>query len=99
MSIIIEITDEEIKETKKELLEASSDLQRELRSLRQQGDQNMYEMTESLHSLIMCYDLKETQELAIREIMERARENLFNLQSQELGIEKVIEKLLKKLSS
>ncbi len=85
-------------ETKKELLEASSDLQRELRSLRQQGDQNMYEMTESLHSLIMCYDLKETQELAIREIMERARENLFNLQSQELGIEKVIGKLLEKLS-
>lgn len=85
-------------ETKKELLEASSDLQRELRSLRQQSDQNMYEMTESLHSLIMCYDLKETQELAIREIMERARENLFNLQSQELGIEKVIGKLLEKLS-
>lgn len=85
-------------ETKKELLEASSELQRELRSLRQQGDQNMYEMTESLHSLIMCYDLKETQELAIREIMERARENLFNLQSQELGIEKVIGKLLEKLS-
>ena len=46
----------------------------------------------------MCYDLKETQELAIREIIEQARENLFKLQSKELGIEKVIEKLLENLS-
>lgn len=89
---------EALTDTKKELLEASSELQQELRDLRQQGDRNMYEMTESLQSLIMCYDLKETQELAIREIIEQARENLFKLQSKELGIEKVIEKLLEKLS-
>ncbi|WP_022654567.1 hypothetical protein [Aquaspirillum serpens] len=61
------------------------------------GETTLQTMTNSLESLIHCFDLREVQEIAIKDIIERSRHDLLDLQEEHLDVEGVLSDLVSQL--
>lgn len=86
-----------LRQTRETLLAASECLQQQLLQQRFRGQLTLQTMTDSLESLIHCFDLREVQEIAIKDIVDRSRSDLISLQQEDFEIEKILADLVSQL--
>jgi len=84
-------------ETRSSLLGLSQRLRSELEQQRENSKNILQEMTHSLETIIHCFDLKETQEHALKEVIDHARFSVEDLQNRELEVETVLQQLIAQL--
>ena len=68
-----------LRHTRATLLAASELLQQQLSQQRRRGEATLQTMTHLLENLIHCFDLREVQEIAIKDILEQSRHDLPDL--------------------
>ncbi len=86
-----------LRHTRATLLAASESLQQQLSQQRRRGEATLQTMTHSLENLIHCFDLREVQEIAIKDILEQSRHDLLDLQEERLDVENVLSDLVSQL--